>query len=175
MPAIAFQIIQVRSPADLQATVQLFHAYASSLGIDLAFQNFATELASMPGNYAPPAGELLLARDNQREPLGCVGLRPIHPAGCCEMKRLYVSPGGRGLGLGKALVDAIITQALRIGYHEMRLDTLPAMTAAIALYRKAGFTPIAPYYETPLAGTMFMGRSLRARKEGQGSALDPAT
>ncbi len=161
MPERAFQITQVRSTADLEATLGLFRSYASSLGIDLAFQDFAAELATMPGKYAAPAGELLLARDSQQEPLGCVGLRPINPAGCCEMKRLYVSPRGRGLGLGKALVHAVITQAVRIGYHEMRLDTLPAMSAAIALYRKAGFTPIAPYYDTPLAGTLFLGRSLR--------------
>jgi ribosomal protein S18 acetylase RimI-like enzyme len=92
--------------------------------------------------------------------LGCVGLRPIAPDGCCEMKRLYVSPRARGLGLGKALVDAVIAEATRIGHREMRLDTLPTMGEAIALYRKAGFQPIDPYYETPVAGTIFMARAL---------------
>ncbi|HEY2133118.1 MAG TPA: GNAT family N-acetyltransferase [Acetobacteraceae bacterium] len=162
MPDAFFTIEPVRSPADLAATVRLFNAYASSLGIDLAFQDFAAELAGMPGKYAPPAGELLLARDNQGEVLGCVGLRPIKPDGSCEMKRLYVAPRGRGLGLGRALIDAIIKEAVRIGYREMRLDTLPSMVKAIALYRKAGFQPIAPYYDTPLAGTMFLGRALTA-------------
>ena len=76
------------------------------------------------------------------------------------MKRLYVSPQGRGLGLGRALIDAIIGEAARIGYREMRLDTLPFMVEAIALYGKAGFRPIAPYYETPVAGTVFLARPL---------------
>jgi ribosomal protein S18 acetylase RimI-like enzyme len=155
-----FQILPVRSNPDLEATVRLFDAYASSLGIDLAFQDFAAELATMPGKYAAPAGELLLAHDRRGEPLGCVGLRPIMPDGCCEMKRLYVSPWGRGFGLGRALIDAIIGEAIRIGYREMRLDTLPGMVEAIALYRKAGFMPIEPYYDTPLAGTIFLGKSL---------------
>ncbi len=82
--------------------------------------------------------------------------------GCCEMKRLYVSARGRGLGLGGALVDAIVGEAVRIGYREMRLDTLPSMVEAVALYGKAGFVPIEPYYDTPVAGTIFLGRRLAA-------------
>lgn len=138
----------------------LFNAYASALGVDLGYQDFATELATLPGKYAAPAGELLLACDNHGEPLGCVGLRPINPDGCSEMKRLYVSPKARGLGLGRALVDAIIGEAVRIGYSEMRLDTLPTMAEAISLYKKAGFVLIEPYYETPVAGTVFLARPL---------------
>ena len=92
--------------------MQLFNAYASAVGVDLSYQDFATELATLPGKYAAPAGELLLARDNNGEPVGCVGLRPIKPDGCCEMKRLYVSPKARGLGLGMALIDAIIGEAV---------------------------------------------------------------
>jgi GNAT superfamily N-acetyltransferase len=160
MPQIVFQIKPVRSATDLETTVRLFDAYASSLGIDLSYQDFAAELATLPGKYAAPAGELLLARDMTGEPLGCVGLRPIAPPGCCEMKRLYVSPRGRGLGLGRALVEAIIGEAARIGYYEMRLDTLSSMVEAIALYGKAGFVPIKPYYDTPVAGTIFLGRPL---------------
>ena len=162
MPQIVFQLRPVRSATDPEATVRLFDAYASSLGIDLSYQDFAAELATLPGKYAAPAGELLLARDMTGEPLGCVGLRPIAPPGCCEMKRLYVSPQGRGLGLGRALVDAITGEAVRIGYHEMRLDTLPSMVEAITLYGKAGFVPIKPYYDTPVAGTIFLGRPLTA-------------
>jgi ribosomal protein S18 acetylase RimI-like enzyme len=155
-----FYITPVRSADDLSATVELFKAYAASLEIDLAYQDFAAELAAMPGKYSSPDGELLLARDIEGRPLGCVGLRPLASDGCCEMKRLYVSPRGRGLGLGKALVDAVIAAAQAIGYREMRLDTLPTMTSAIALYRASGFVAIEPYYDTPVAGTHFLGRRL---------------
>jgi len=165
---ILFQIKPVRSAADLEATARLFDAYASAVGVDLGYQDFATELATLPGKYAPPAGELLLASDNCGEPLGCVGLRPTMPDRCCEMKRLYVSPNARGLGLGSALIDAIIGQAVQIGYIEMRLDTLPTMTDAISLYRRAGFEPIAPYYETPIAGTLFLARSLTVARRERG-------
>ena len=162
MPGTPFRIRPVGSAADLEATARLFDAYASSIGVDLSYQDFAAELATLPGKYAAPAGCLLLARDSRGEPLGCVGLRPMAPDGCCEMKRLYVSPRGRGLGLGGALVHAILGEAARIGYREMRLDTLPTMGEAIALYRKAGFLPIGPYYDTPVAGTIFLGRPLAA-------------
>ena len=157
-----FQIAPVHSAVDLAATIRLFTAYAGSLGIDLGFQNFPAEMAAMPGKYAPPAGALLLARSPAGEPLGCVGLRPIEPAGCCEMKRLYVAPAARGLGLGKHLVQSILAEARRIGYAEIRLDTLPTMAGAIALYRSLGFTPIDPYYVTPVAGTIFLAFPLAA-------------
>ena len=157
---IAYRIAPVRSAADLADTMHLFNDYAASLGIDLGFQDFAAELASMPGRYAPPSGELLLARGADGEKLGCVGLRSIAKDSGCEMKRLYVAPGGRGRGLGHALIDAIIAEAVRIGYGEMRLDTLPAMTEALALYRRAGFVPTKPYYASPLPGAIFLRRSL---------------
>jgi ribosomal protein S18 acetylase RimI-like enzyme len=160
MPEASFRITPVRSVHDLEATVALFSAYAGSLGVDLAYQDFAGELASMPGKYAPPRGELLLARDGGGTPLGCVALRPIELDGCCEMKRLYVSPEGRGRGLGRALANAILQEAVRIGYREVRLDTLPTMIEAQLLYRKLGFAPIAPYYETPITGTVFMAKTL---------------
>ncbi len=153
-------ILRVRTAADLASTTGLFRAYAASLGLDLAYQNFAAELEAMPGRYAPPAGELFLARDAGGAPVGCVGLRPIQPSGCCEMKRLYVAPQGRGSGLGRRLVEAVVQEAKRIGYLEMRLDTLPSMTAAAELYRSLGFEPTEPYYETPVVGTLFMRRLL---------------
>ncbi len=160
MPDAPFQLHPVRSADALVATARLFEAYAASLGVDLAYQGFAEELATLPGKYAPPAGELLLARGPQDEPLGCVALRPLGVDGCCEMKRLYVSPRARGLGLGRALVNALLDEARRMGYREMRLDTLPTMTGAIRLYRALGFVPIAPYYDTPVPGTLFLGRPL---------------
>src|SRR3954451_18898901 len=110
-----FEITAARSAGDLDAAARLFAAYAASLSVDLAYQDFATELATLPGKYAGPAGELLLARDREGGPVGCVGLRPMAPSGCCEMKRLYVCPRGRGLGIGRALVEAIVAVAVRIG------------------------------------------------------------
>ncbi|HZA93889.1 MAG TPA: GNAT family N-acetyltransferase [Gemmatimonadales bacterium] len=155
-----FHIAPVRTANDLKATVKLFRAYASSLDVDLSYQNFEAEMEAMPGKYARPAGELLLARDRSGTPMGCVALRPLDAHGCCEMKRLYVVPEGRGSGLGRRLVDAVVKEAERIGYREMRLDTLPSMTGAVALYRKLGFEPIEPYYATPVIGTIFMRRPL---------------
>jgi GNAT superfamily N-acetyltransferase len=155
MPSASFSITAVRSPEDFAATVALFEAYGASLGINLSYQNFVEEMAGMPGIYASPKGELLLARGKDGEPLGCVGLRPLPQDGCCEMKRLYVTPAGRGLGVGRALAETIVAQARRIGYREMRLDTLPTLTAALALYARMGFTAIPPYYDTPIVGTLF--------------------
>jgi ribosomal protein S18 acetylase RimI-like enzyme len=157
------RIVPVRTPDDLAATIELFRDYANSLPIDLGYQDFEGEMAAMPGKYAPPKGELLLARGAGGMAIGCVGLRPIDPQGCCEMKRLYVAPPGRGLRLGERLVEEIIGVAERIGYREMRLDTLPTMTAALALYRKFGFEEIGAYYDTPVEGTVFMRRVLTPR------------
>jgi ribosomal protein S18 acetylase RimI-like enzyme len=155
------RIAPVTTAADLVAAAALFRAYATSLDVNLAYQNFETEVASLPGAYAPPPGVLLLARRTDGTPVGCAGLRPMPAAEYCEMKRLYVSPDGRGLGLGQALAEAIVREGARLGYREMLLDTLPSMNEAIALYRKLGFEQTAAYYDTPVAGTIFMRRSLR--------------
>ncbi|MEO5819573.1 MAG: GNAT family N-acetyltransferase [Vicinamibacteraceae bacterium] len=152
-------LIRPVSAGDLDDARTLFRAYAASLPIDLGYQDFATELATLPGKYRPPAGALLVARDRQGAPLGCVGLRPLAD-GSSEMKRLYVAPAARGLGLGRALMEAVIAEAARLGYREIRLDTLPTMTAAIAMYRASGFEPIAPYYDTAPSGTIFLARRL---------------
>ena len=138
----------------------LFREYAVSIGIDLAFQGFEDELATLPGKYAPPRGQLLIARGADGTAIGCVALRPIEAPGCCEMKRLFVTTQGRGLGLGRALTEAVIAEAARLGYAELRLDTLPSMREAVALYRKLGFVPIAPYYAAR-EGTLFMALSLK--------------
>lgn len=158
--AQAFDIRPVRTKADLAAVADLFEGYAASLPVDLAYQDFGVELAALPGKYAPPQGELLIARDAAGEPLACVGLRPLSRDGCCEMKRLFLLPAARGLGLGRAMSEAVIAQARRRGYRELRLDTLPTMTAAISLYEQLGFAPIAPYYAPTPAGTIFMALTL---------------
>lgn len=156
----SFSIVPARTASEVAAVAELFRAYAASLDVDLCFQGFEAELAAMPGKYAPPQGEMLLARDAEGRPIGCVALRPVEAEGTCEMKRLYVTPEGRGLGLGETLVRMILDEAKRIGYREIRLDTLPSMTNAIALYRKFGFEPMDAYYETPLGGTLFLRRIL---------------
>lgn len=159
-----FTILPVRTARDLEATKTLFTAYVEWLDLDLSFQDFETEMASMPGKYAPPTGDLLTARDTlTNTPLGCVAVRPLPSAGgvtICEMKRLYVSPLGRGRGLGKELVKTAIGTAKRMGYSEIRLDTLPKMEAARSLYASLGFREIEPYYDTPLEGTFFLGLRL---------------
>jgi ribosomal protein S18 acetylase RimI-like enzyme len=142
-------------PTDLPAIAALFRAYAASLPIDLGYQGFDDELASLPGKYAPPEGALLIARGEGGAALGCVAMRPLEP-GVCEMKRLYVAPEGRGQGLGKQLALAIIEAARAAGYSEMRLDTLASMGEAQALYRRLGFTEIGAYYDTPIENTVFM-------------------
>ncbi len=155
----AFRILPVRDEADLKAAIALFYAYADSLGVDLTYQKFAEEMAAMPGKYAPPEGALLLAKSTDGVASGCVGLRPLGDS-ICEMKRLYVAPDARGLGLGQALADAVVAEARRIGYREMKLDTLPHLKAAIALYRAMGFREIPAYYHTPIAGTLFFSLKL---------------
>ena len=122
--------------------------------MDLGFQDFDGELASLPGKYAPPDGYVLLVTDGA-ETAGCAALRPLGE-GVCELKRMYVRPAWRKRGVGRMLAEALITRARRIGYRRMRLDTVGRMAAAQALYRSLGFREIAPYYPSPLPGAMFM-------------------
>ena len=157
------RIGQARTEADIADARALFAAYAASLDVDLGYQDFAGELATLPGRYAPPSGALLIARDDAGAPRGCVALRPMTEDGCCEMKRLYVTPAARGTGLGRALVEAVIAAARMAGYREMRLDSLPSMHQAIALYEARGFRLITPYYATPIAGTVFLALDLRGQ------------
>ncbi len=159
-----FTIHTVRTEADLAATATLIRDYVASLDIDLSFQSIDAEMAELPGKYAPPAGELWLARRTvDKAPLGCVCLRPLPEpatAGLCEVKRLYVSTQARGMGLGRAMVAAVVAHARKLGYREIRLDTLNTMTAALRIYRDAGFVEIPAYYETPVADTCFMAKTL---------------
>jgi len=148
-------IFQAESPAQIAQARELLLEYAQSLGFSLCFQNFDKELAELPGDYAPPEGRLLLA-ECEGQLAACVALHRLEP-GICEMKRLYLRPQFRGKGLGRALAERIIAEARQIGYQHMRLDTVePVMKDAVAMYRKLGFTEIAPYRPNPIAGAMYM-------------------
>ena len=142
-------IAPAQAAADLAEAATLLRTYAASLPVDLAYQGFDAEVAALPGPSAPPEG--------------CVAMRPLGD-GICEMKRLYVAPAGRGTGLGRRLAEAVIAAAERAGHREMWLDTLPSMGAALTLYRALGFVPVPAYYETPVPGTVFLGRTLGARR-----------
>ena len=132
----------------------LFSEYAGSLGFDLSFQNFNSELAKLPGEYSPPHGCILVAREGSAI-VGCVALRRLDEE-VCEMKRLYVQPAFRGRGIGKQLAECVIKQARESGYRRMKLDTLASMEAAIHLYRSLGFNLIKPYRHNPIGGAVFM-------------------
>ena len=150
----------IRPVTDMAAVAGLFRAYAASLDTDLSYQGFEAELAGLPGAYAPPGGALLMACSLAGAPLGCVAVRPLVEPGVCEMKRLHVDPAARGIGLGRTLAIAAMAAAGTAGYRFMYLDTLPAMHAAQALYRSLGFETIPAYYDSPVAGTIFMRKAL---------------
>ncbi|MBM3314944.1 GNAT family N-acetyltransferase [candidate division WOR-3 bacterium] len=144
--------------SDFDSARGLFREYADALGFDLCFQGFEEELASLEVQYARPGGALLLAYDSG-SPAGCVGLRRFEP-GVCEMKRLYVRPQYRGRGVGRALAEAAVAEARALGYGAVRLDTVPWMTEAIALYESLGFTDIPPYRPNPIAGARYLELAL---------------
>jgi ribosomal protein S18 acetylase RimI-like enzyme len=154
-----FDFRQAESPTQLAEIRELFLEYAESLGFSLCFQSFDQELASLPGDYAPPDGRIILATAAD-EPAACVALHKID-ADTCEMKRLYVRPQFRGKGLGRVLAEKIITEARQIDYKKLRLDTVePVMTTAVAMYRTLGFREIPPYRENPIAGALYMELTL---------------
>lgn len=140
------EIIEVHGSAQLNIVRELFLEYQAALGVDLCFQDFATELEILPGKYAPPDGRLLLAQTNGAV-IGCVALRPLTPlfVDTCETKRLYIRSSHRAAGAGRLLVERIITEARAIGYRHVRLDTLPSMSTAQRLYERLGFRDIAAY------------------------------
>ena len=152
------QIIEVKAEKPLQEIRKLFEEYGSSLDISLDFQGFHNELTNLPGDYAPPDGCLFIAYWEERV-AGCVALRK-HGSSICEMKRLYTKPQYRGLGIGRALCKAVIARARETGYDRMRLDTLPSMETARALYTSLGFKEIEPYRYNPIEGAQFMELNL---------------
>jgi len=154
----AVRIAQAVRPRDVARARALFEAYATSLAIDLSFQDFAQELATLPGAYRPPDGRLLLAEAGSHA-IGVVAVRPLE-RDICEMKRLYVTAEARGTGLGRHLAERAIAEARAMGYTTMRLDTLPTMHTAIRLYRALGFREIAPYRANPIAGALYLEAAL---------------
>jgi ribosomal protein S18 acetylase RimI-like enzyme len=147
-------LAQAETFEQIEEARRLLREYEGSLGVSLCFQGFERELAALPGEYAPPAGRLLLALDTGQV-VGCVALRRLDER-TCEMKRLYLRPEFRGRGAGRGLAFAIIDEARKIGYNKMRLDTLPSMREAIELYESLGFKRIEPYYPNPVPGAVFM-------------------
>lgn len=148
------EILRADSEAHLDDVRELFAEYAASLDFDLSFQDFDRELARLPGEYAPPTGCLLLAVHGT-EMAGCVAIRRISES-ICEMKRLYVRPAVRGMGIGRALGESVVKEASMIGYSAMRLDTVPGMKEALELYESLGFRSIAPYRYNPIEGALFL-------------------
>jgi len=136
----------------------LFREYASSLGVDLCFQHFEEELKNLPGRYARPEGRLYIMLVDG-EIAGCIALRKLDDARC-EMKRLYVRPAFRALGLGRTLAGRVIADAKTLGYRQMLLDTLSTMSGAQALYERLGFSDVLPYYDNPVPGARYMGLAL---------------
>ena len=151
----AFHFHHAESSTQIAQARELFLEYADSLGFSLCFQSFDQELASLPGDYAPPDGRLLLSTSNG-DPAGCVALHKLAPE-ICEMKRLYVRPQFRGKGLGRELTESIIAEARHIGYKYLRLETVePVMKTAVAMYRQLGFHEIPPYRQNPIPGALYM-------------------
>jgi GNAT superfamily N-acetyltransferase len=158
-------IREATTPDDIESARALFVEYAQWLGVDLCFQGFDAELASLPGAYARPRGRLLLAGPPGGA-FGCIALRPLdsvagesHPD-IGEVKRLYVRPTARREGLGRRLAERMLAEARAIGYVELKLDTLAWMTGARALYGALGFRACAPYYDNPLPDVVYMSLAL---------------
>lgn len=152
------QLVIPASAEDLAATSGVFREYAVSLGFDLCFQDFEGEIANLPGDYDQPRGTLLLAKVDGVI-AGCCAMRPLDSSdyvNAAEMKRLYVRPAFRGLGLGRQLAEAVLDAALMAGYNSVLLDTLDDMEIARAMYEELGFKEIPPYYHNPLAGAHYL-------------------
>jgi GNAT superfamily N-acetyltransferase len=155
-----FMLIEPRTAGEFDAIRRLMREYQDWLGIDLGFQRFEHELATLPGDYAPPAGRLFLALKHGAA-AGCVALRR-QDAGCGEMKRLFVDNAFRGRGLGRSLALRAIGAARDAGYSRLLLDTLPKMDGALALYRSLGFVPTGRYYANPLPDAIYLSLDLTA-------------
>jgi putative acetyltransferase len=153
------EIVQAVSNEQIETVRGLFREYEKWLGLDLCFQGFEQELATLPGKYAPPQGRLFLVYSDNIA-VGCAALRPLED-GVCEMKRLFVREGSAGRGFGRSLIKTLINDAKLIGYKRILLDTFPPkMAKAVHLYESHGFRPIEPYYYNPNPETLFMELAL---------------
>ncbi|MBV8553478.1 MAG: GNAT family N-acetyltransferase [Acidobacteriaceae bacterium] len=148
------QIHPASSDADIAVVKELFTEYWHTFGFSLSFQNFDSELATLPGKYAAPAGRLALARLGA-QPAGCVAMRPLD-TNRCEAKRLYVRPEFRGRGLGRTLLEWLIREARETGYTEMLGDTMPVMSQALEMYERIGFKRTEPYADFPTPGAIYL-------------------
>ena len=159
-------IRDARVPDELPLVRALFQEYAASLDVDLCFQDFARELAGLPGDYRPPRGCLLVA-DDGAQAVGCIALRPLaeNDFAIGEVKRLYLRPDARGTGAGRALAEAVIERARAAGYRALKLDTLASMTAARGLYGSLGFRACEANYRNPLPGVTYMALDLTLGSE----------
>ncbi len=150
------RIVSADSEAAVDEIRAMFLEYGRSLDFYLCFEDFETELAGLPGPYAPPSGRLLLAGGGENM-AGCVALRDCG-GGVCEMCRLYVRPAFLGRGIGRTLAEAAIVAARDEGYTAMRLETLPSMTEALALYAKLGFRDVSKPGDVPIIRQLDLGR-----------------
>jgi GNAT superfamily N-acetyltransferase len=154
------EIIEAITPKQIEQVRSLFGDYRAELVVEDCFAAFDVELATLPAEYAPPGGKLLLATI-VGQPVGCVGLRPFPLEGACEMKRLYIRPAFRGGKIGKQLIDRALQEARLLGYSRLRLDTHPStMAAAVAIYRKLGFREVTAAPMPPVDGLVYMELSL---------------
>ena len=154
------EIVHAISAEQIEQVRNLFTEYRAQMPVQYCFKSFDAEIAGLPGEYAPPKGALLLVTV-VGQPVGCVGLRPFPLEGACEMKRLYVRPNFRGGKVGRALVEAALTEARALGYSKMRLDSHPpTMSTAIATYRKMGFREVSPDPLEPAEGLIYMELTL---------------
>jgi putative acetyltransferase len=152
-------IRHARFPEDTSAVLNIWREYVASPSVSLDYQGNEQEFAELPGKYAAPDGRILLAhRVGQIE--GCIALRKVDIS-ICEMKKLYVRPRARGLGLGQKLVQRLINEAREIGYQEMRLDVLAEFRSARKIYQSLGFVAAEPVSFNPVPDTSFLGLKLR--------------
>lgn len=152
------RVVAAVQPDEVDGVRTLFREYADRTHFLQCFQQFDKELVELPGEYGPPTGTLLLARDDE-ELVGCVALRKIDD-GVCEMKRLYVRSAYRGRGIGRQLTERVLADARALGYQRMRLDTLQTMIEARTMYTQLGFQPIEPYRQYPICGVLFFEREV---------------